>query len=87
MNIPKSLVQISADETEISRRIQSFVEKKRELNDQNNILDFTKPKSTEEENPNSCARVDAVFYKQPNGKGHLKSRFLNIFLCMKLTFF
>ncbi|KAL5284697.1 MOCS2 family protein [Megaselia abdita] len=69
--IPKSLIQISADESEIQRRIKCFVEKKREQNNHNNILDFTKH-SNEEENPNSCARVDAVFHKQPNGKGHLK---------------
>lgn len=39
--IPSQLIQISAAEDEINRRIQCFVEKKREEIDLNNIMDFT----------------------------------------------
>lgn len=72
------MVQISVDESEISRRIKRFIERRREQNDQNNILDFTKAQSNEKENQNSCARVDAVFCKQPNGKSLLRSNYLSI---------
>lgn len=78
--IPKSLVQITADEAEISRRIKRFLEMKREQIDYNNIIDFTKSEATDEESTNSCARVDAIFHKQKHSKGHLKSKTYDLYI-------
>ncbi|XP_005182004.2 molybdopterin synthase catalytic subunit [Musca domestica] len=75
--LPSKFVQISASETEINRRIQSFIERKREEIDINNIVDYINPNYTAE-NPNeetsSCARISGTVIKQENSKCHLKVR-------------
>lgn len=82
--VGQNLVQISADEREINRRIQCFVEKKREEIDLNNIRDFTttpnirikeEDGNTEEsEEITSCARTNGIVIKQVDSKGHLRVR-------------
>jgi molybdopterin synthase catalytic subunit len=72
--IPKNLIQISADSTEIARRLACFVEKKREEIDQNNIQDFIVRSEVKapDEKEFSCARVDSIIFRQKDSKGHLR---------------
>ncbi|XP_055851357.1 molybdopterin synthase catalytic subunit [Episyrphus balteatus] len=80
--VSQNLVQISADEKEIIRRIQCFVEKKREEIDLNNIRDFTTTNTRvndeaikeESEEVFSCARTNGIVIKQVDSKGHLRVR-------------
>ena len=82
-SVSQNLVQISADEKEIIRRIQCFVEKKREEIDLNNIRDFTTTNTRvndetvkeDAEEVFSCARTNGIFIKQVDSKGHLRGIF------------
>lgn len=70
--IPKCLVQIRADANELTRRIECFIDNKREEIDLTNIQDFiTKPIDSE----SSCARVDSIMIRNENTKGHLRSNY------------
>lgn len=77
-----SFVQISASETEMVRRIHSFIERKREEIDLNNIVDYINPailkevksESNGDELTNSCARINGNIIKQENSKCHVKVR-------------
>ncbi|XP_061392338.1 molybdopterin synthase catalytic subunit-like [Musca vetustissima] len=82
-SLPSKFVQISASETEINRRIQSFIERKREEIDINNIVDYINPNYTAEKqnddeeessSSSSCARIAGTIIKQENSKCHLKVR-------------
>lgn len=48
--VPNQFIQIAADEDEINRRIQCFVEKKRDEIDLCNIMDFTNVKQRMQDN-------------------------------------
>ncbi|XP_073845479.1 molybdopterin synthase catalytic subunit-like [Musca autumnalis] len=75
--LPSKFVQISASETEINRRIQSFIERKREEIDINNIVDYINPNyiaGNDSEETTSCARISGTVIKQENSKCHLKVR-------------
>jgi molybdopterin synthase catalytic subunit len=70
--IPKNLIQINADSSEIERRLNCFVEKKREEIDNNNIQDFIVRKDEGEADEFSCARVNSIIFRQKDSKGHLR---------------
>uniref|UniRef100_A0A905AWD2 Molybdopterin synthase catalytic subunit n=1 Tax=Glossina morsitans morsitans TaxID=37546 RepID=A0A905AWD2_GLOMM len=86
--VPKNFIQISATEDEIKRRIQCFVEKKREEIDLNNIMDYTvkRPCIMDEDefgnpllikdndNEYTCARTNSTIVKQEYSKCHLRVR-------------
>lgn len=76
--VPRNLIQICADDHEINRRLNTFVERKREENNFNNIKDFIEVKDDEENN--SCARTNSIIFKTKNSKGHfnLRSKFLSL---------
>lgn len=77
--LPPHLIQVKADNEEIERRIQKFIELKREEINQSNIRDFCS-RDNNEINEFSCARVDAKLIKRKDSKGHLKvSRVLNTY--------
>lgn len=65
--IPDALVQITVNEDEVQRRIQSFVGQKREEINRNNLRDFI-----DDEAEDSCARVASNVYRIKDSKGHLK---------------
>lgn len=80
--IPKNLVQIHADETEVNRRVNCFVERKREEINVNNVQDFIEmppansvgvTSATEEEV--SCARVYSSVFRNKDASSHLKGNF------------
>jgi hypothetical protein len=62
-------VQISVDESEVKRRIEAFISRKREEINQNNLTDFI-----EEQGEDLCARVSSNIYRIKDSKGHLKIR-------------
>lgn len=67
LQVPESLVQIKVDEDEIQRRIQAFIELKREKINQKNLEDFIESKD-----PESCARVVSKVRRLKNPQGHLR---------------
>lgn len=69
--LPKYLVQIGVDETEVHRRVSCFVDRKREEIDINNIRDFINNEKISTEAESSCARVDSTVYRKGIGN-HLK---------------
>lgn len=69
--LPKYLVQIGVDETEVRRRVTCFVDRKREEIDFNNIRDFIDIETANTEEECSCARVNSTVYRKGIGS-HLK---------------
>lgn len=67
--VSKELFQIRADESEIKRRIASFIGRKREDINSNNVQDFIADKVDDEMR---CARVNSTVYRINGSKGHLK---------------
>lgn len=74
--VPKHLFQIRADEAEIKRRLNCFIERKREEIDVNNVQDFiAKPMSnTGNQEEDSCARVRSTIYRVKGSNSHLKGK-------------
>lgn len=69
-NISSHLVQITCSSEEINRRINMFINRKREQVNQSNVRDFCGLASVE----NSCARVDSKLIRSKNTKSHLRSK-------------
>lgn len=74
IEITKSLQQIRADESEIKRRINCFINRKREEINNYNKQDFIKDDAVamNDENESTCARVNCVAYRAKDSKSHLK---------------
>lgn len=73
VEVPSHLIQIKADSQEIQRRINSFIERKRDQVNLGNIQDFCFHGSALE-NEYSCARVDALLIRRKDSKSHLRVR-------------
>lgn len=67
--VPKEMVQIRADETEISRRLNCFIERKRKEIDMNNVQDFIEPQP-DADVESSCARVSSTVFRVKGAKAH-----------------
>ncbi|XP_054742182.1 molybdopterin synthase catalytic subunit [Anastrepha obliqua] len=88
ISVPKELVQITAEESEIWNRVVCFLKKKRKEIDQGNIIDYVNTgrlSKIKEESVQSCilgdtcARVSSTIVKQDSSKCLLKvSRVKNI---------
>ncbi|CAH2983540.1 unnamed protein product [Chilo suppressalis] len=73
--IDKNLIQINVSSEELQKRIQNFIERKREQVNLNNIHDFIpKQSQSETEETDTCARVRTQFVRRSDSKGHLKIR-------------
>lgn len=83
--LPKYLVQIGVDETEVRRRVTCFVDRKREEIDSNNIRDFIDNEIAAKEDESSCARVNSIVYRKGPGS-HLKGKILILQLLLNLNF-
>ncbi|XP_063919210.1 molybdopterin synthase catalytic subunit [Zophobas morio] len=71
------LVQIKASNTDLTKRIENFMERKRNDINVNNVREFC---TSERNSEFTCARVDAVLQKRKDSKGHLQvSRVLNTY--------
>lgn len=66
------MIQITATNEEINRRIKSFMKRKREELDRMNLQDFCFHGAPIVERENSCARVDAILLRSKHSKSHLK---------------
>ncbi|XP_063387463.1 molybdopterin synthase catalytic subunit [Cydia fagiglandana] len=71
--VDKNLIQINVSTEELQKRIQNFIERKREQVNISNIHDFI-PGVEESETEDTCARVRTQFMKRSDSKGHLKIR-------------
>lgn len=70
-------VQITASKSEVERRINSFIERKRSEMDRMNVQEFCN-RLTESENEYSCARTDSIVYRRKDSLSHLrKSQVVN----------
>lgn len=67
LQIPVTLVRINVDEDEMQRRIQSFIDLKRDEINKSNLRDFIVPADSE-----SCARTASNVYRLKDSKGHLR---------------
>ncbi|EDO39127.1 predicted protein [Nematostella vectensis] len=72
-----SLVQVTADNKEINRRITSFIERKRSEVDQLNRREFCNVVDEDSEVENSCARTEAVFIPRLGQRSHIKVTHIN----------
>lgn len=70
--VPKKLLQIRADGSEIKRRIACFVNRKRDEINSNNVQDFITETKPTDEAETTCARVNSTVYRIKGSKGHLK---------------
>lgn len=70
--VPKDLQQIRVDDTEIRRRIDCFINRKRDEINSNNVNDFITPKMDVDNVDSSCARVRSTVYRIKDTKSHLK---------------
>lgn len=66
-NVPSHLIQITCSSTDMNKRIQNFMERKREQANLMNIRDFCGNRSEE-----GCARTTSMLVKHKNAKTHLK---------------
>lgn len=67
--VSKDLQQIRADESEIKRRIASFIGRKREEINHGNVHDFITDSTDDDMR---CARVNSTVHRLNGSKGHLK---------------
>ncbi|XP_032683303.1 molybdopterin synthase catalytic subunit [Odontomachus brunneus] len=65
-------VQIQVSTKELNRRIESFIERKRRQINIMNQREFCCHSEQNEDNENSCARVDAVLVQRNDSKSHMK---------------
>lgn len=66
--VPNNLLQICADEMEIKRRLNCFIERKREEIDINNVQDFIAENGAD----STCARVNSTVHRVKGANTHLK---------------
>lgn len=69
--MPNDLLQIRADEMEIKRRLNCFIERKREEIDINNVHDFIAERRTDVAE-STCARVNSTIHRVKGTNTHLK---------------
>lgn len=73
--LPNHLVQIKADNDEILRRIEKFMERKKQEINLRNIKEFCRRDVTKPDDmQDSCARVDSVLLKRKDSKSHLQGK-------------
>lgn len=78
VTVPSNLVQIHADEFEINRRVNCFVERKRDEINENNLQDFIEPLSTNSADNSegmTCARIRSTVYHTKDLRTHLRGDF------------
>lgn len=70
--IAKNLQQIRANEAEIQRRINCFINRKRDEINSYNVQDFISDQVSKDDNEMTCARVNSTVYRAKGAKSHLK---------------
>ncbi|KYN42897.1 Molybdopterin synthase catalytic subunit [Trachymyrmex septentrionalis] len=74
--VDQNLVQIRANSEELNRRIESFIERKRQHVNTVNVQEFCRY-SENNDNENSCARVDAILIRRKDSRSHIKGNNTN----------
>lgn len=69
-DVSSELIQVKASDAELKRRMEAFMDYKRNQVNQSNIRDFCGNAN----DASTCARVDAVVVRQKDSKGHLRVR-------------
>lgn len=85
-DVPQRLVQIHANAAELRRRLNCFVDQKRDEINQNNVQDFIEPADPAcrtatgddsgggaESEEMSCARIRSSVYRSKDASSHLRS--------------
>ncbi|XP_015439669.1 PREDICTED: molybdopterin synthase catalytic subunit [Dufourea novaeangliae] len=72
VEIDPNLVQICATNEELNHRITSFIERKRQQVNIVNVQEFCYHREENDENEDSCARVDAILIRRKDSKSHVK---------------
>ncbi|XP_066594045.1 molybdopterin synthase catalytic subunit isoform X2 [Prorops nasuta] len=73
------LVQIRANNVELTQRIEAFIARKREQVNAVNVQEFCCHREQSDNDENSCARVDAILIRRKDSKSHVKvHRVLNV---------
>lgn len=88
------LVQIRVNDSELNRRVECFLKRKRDEINLFNINDYKKHScetKSEEVQKESCARTQSILIKQQQSSGHLKGMCLsqiqlNFFIFIQFTF-
>ncbi|XP_059088350.1 molybdopterin synthase catalytic subunit-like [Tigriopus californicus] len=70
-DIDPKFVQVVAPKSEIDRRMQAFIQRKRDEINNSNVLEFCN-RHVSEKNDFSCARTDAVLWRQNGSSSHLR---------------
>ncbi|XP_011640494.1 molybdopterin synthase catalytic subunit isoform X2 [Pogonomyrmex barbatus] len=70
--IDPSIIQIQASSEELNRRIDSFIERKRQQVNTMNVQEFCHHSEKYSDNENSCARVNAILIQRKDSKSHVK---------------
>lgn len=70
-DIDPKFVQVVAPKSEIDRRMQAFIQRKRDEINNSNVLEFCN-RHVSETNDFSCARTDAVLWRQNGSSSHLR---------------
>ncbi|XP_043793174.1 molybdopterin synthase catalytic subunit isoform X2 [Apis laboriosa] len=70
--IDPNLVQIRASSNELNHRISAFIERKRQQVNIVNVQEFCCHRDQNDENEDSCARVDAILIRRKDSKSHVK---------------
>ncbi|XP_039312810.1 molybdopterin synthase catalytic subunit isoform X2 [Solenopsis invicta] len=70
--IDLNLIQVRANSEELNRRIESFIERKRQQVNTVNVQEFCRHSEKNDDNENSCARVDAILIRRKDSKSHVK---------------
>ena len=78
-NIDPKYVQITASNDEIERRIEAFIERKREEINTHNVLEFcSRHLVNDEPNEFSCARTDSTgLIRKKNSSSHLRKSYVD----------
>ena len=71
IEVDSTLVQITASRSEMDRRIEAFIQRKRAELNNSNVLEFCN-RHISEDPEFSCARVDSVLVGRRDGKSHFR---------------
>ena len=71
IEVDSALVQITASRSEMDRRIEAFIQRKRAELNNSNVLEFCN-RHISEDPEFSCARVDSVLVGRRDGKSHFR---------------
>lgn len=79
-DVPQKLVQIRVNDAELSKRLECFVNRKRDEINSQNIIDFKHPPADSvPELSDSCARTQSTVIKQEKSNCHIKGWLLSFY--------